>query len=224
MSHGKFSDKIVETWDICDFFSPCLTPFLLSWSALFCLPRGLPAGTHTGKAPFPPSASTPQASGFAESHSQSSSSLYFGNTGAHLLPGGQRVTQLIYGNLLHAPDHSSPVAPAEEPKISCFPHKSQSPVSKFVASEGLRCDPGYGELLKATWCSILSLPLWGPLLKWQAQDSPESCRGSPQRYSETDNSQRMAKEGEDIPYFSLKISCSSLPEKHTNSEMTSLFF
>lgn len=103
--------------------------------------QGLPAGTHTGKAPFPPSASTPRASGFAESHSQSSSSLYFGNTGAHLsFQRASQVTQLIYGNLLHAPDHSSPVAPAEEPKISCFPHKSQSPVSKFVASEGLRCD------------------------------------------------------------------------------------
>lgn len=60
------------------FFPPCLTSFLLSWSTLFFLPTGIPAGSHAEKSPFPPSASTPWASGFTEPRSLFMPSLHSG--------------------------------------------------------------------------------------------------------------------------------------------------
>ena len=53
MSHGKIFDKIMETWDICDFFfssSPHSFPTLLIHP--FLLPAGLPAERHAEEAPF----------------------------------------------------------------------------------------------------------------------------------------------------------------------------
>lgn len=143
MSHGKFFDKIVETWDICDFFFPCLTPFLLSWSTLLCLPAELSAGSHAEEAPFLLSASTPWASDFAWTVDQLSFPVSgltsYLHSGVEILqhmsfrgPGWSEqlmdITQKVTQLWLCVPDHGFTVTHMEEQAICClysqiaFPH------------------------------------------------------------------------------------------------------
>lgn len=156
----NFFDKIVETWDICNFFSlASLLSYFLDPPFSACQ-QGSPQGTRLRSLVAPPSASTllgPQAlpeqrtgrplpciPGW-DSSLQPCSLHGTSWTGDTTHP----ATRLCYGNQLCAPDHSFRVACMEERESVAFPHKSHPPTPTFVASGKPGRFFGYEDMTKS---------------------------------------------------------------------------